>query len=189
MKKRFIYKKYAIDYICPACGIQNLFNLNNFIIHLNTIHPNLSKTRQSRMIRNLSFKINRFNFQNEKNLNKEFFDKQREEKRERIKRFEAIKLENAQKLDELKKSVFKVLESSQINPKILKQLNSIKKLDVLKHHIMIKLKESHHKELDLAGIDFRIQIKKRKRKDTKIKTHDKVRKSIRAISTPMGNKR
>lgn len=189
-EKKITYIKInSIKYECAKCGIVTSFNIKNFISHLDEYHSDLLKEEHSKLITDLSFKISQFNVENERKLEKLHLQKQKEFKKDKIKLLLKRKFEKEKELKEFKKSVFQALENTILNAKLVKQLNSIKTIDVLKNCIMTKFKKEHHTALSTAGIDYIIKKKKRKLKDTKVKINDKVLNSIKPIYTPMGNKR
>lgn len=176
-------KNEVVIYKCIYCGDESKYSIPKLIAHLDINHEEITETDKNELIRDLKLVISR-KHKNEK----------RELIRQKTKEQNKLKAEiKAQELSEFKSNVLKALADSGIDEKKLEIIKCRKSIEKIKRVLMFGLKKEFQVYLDNFGIDYSVEPKrkngKRRRKKTEKEYFDKTENSIKAIYTPMGNKR
>ncbi|MDM1411128.1 hypothetical protein HX038_10205 [Myroides odoratimimus] len=176
-------KNEVVLYKCIYCGVERKYSIAKLIAHLDINHEGITETDKSELIRDLKLVIS----SKHKNEKKELI-------REKTKEQNKLKAEiKEQKLSEFKNNVLNALTDSGIDERKLEIIKSRKTIYKIKRVLMFGLKKEFQVYLDNYGVDYTVEPKnkngKRRRKKIGKEYFDKTENSIKAIYTPIGNKR
>ncbi|WP_313115404.1 hypothetical protein [Aequorivita sediminis] len=179
-------KKNLIEFLCPICEKNKSHTKSMFIAHIDIQHSDIERKNKEDIIcdYDINYLTNKItNTETElinlkKELNKLKLDKKKTE------------------LNELRNKVLAILEPLGIDDKSLKVINTRKSIQKLKVYLSRGINKKYRIYLDEHKIDYQIPLIKKKKnfkKKTKLKKEkdyfDRTSNSVRAIYTPMGNRR